>query len=472
MISKWSVMNKVLALFLIFNLNFSLFAGFDLDFKNNNYATLALGFAPIAAVMAIRYFQSSSAETNANALDSFIPLTIDKEEVKRGYSFIELKDIKWQGFSKKMGAVINLCADQYKNSKILKASSGGLVSMVYGYLKTKIASYVPDAAKDLPFNCFVQKIVLPEGSEVAMFGDLHGQYHSLIRSLNMLVDKKYMNSDYKIIKDNFYIFFLGDFVDRGYHGVEVLDLLMDLKIKNPDKVFFSRGNHEDVCMNNEGGFLSQFKIKFDIDRSKVEKLNNFYNSMPVALYLQSGKSTCMCCHGGFELGYNPKQFLRSDATIAQIPNFKRKTEVHCLAANVQEELYGIGASHKIADMSASPGECGFMWTDFADNDEDNSSYTHSRGFKLGKHATYDLMSKHGVDIVIRAHQHGGDMLKRIKKCNGVALSWEGRVLTLLSASGIPGVGFGCDSVLIATTSNQLKDWKFNHIYSPSVLPGF
>lgn len=466
-------MNKVLALFLIFNLNYSLFAGFDQDLENNNYTAFALSLVPIAAVMAINHFKNrANASCVVDNRSVFVPLKIDREELQGAPSFIELKDIKWYGFSQKMDAVINLFANQYKDSKKLQPVSGGLVSAVYGYLKSKIASYVPDTAKDFPFNCFIQKIILPEGSEVAMFGDLHGQYNSFVRSLNMLVDKGYMDSDYKIIRDNFYIFFLGDFVDRGDCGIEVLDLLMDLKIKNPDKILFSRGNHEDVAMNYEYGFGVQFKTKFGGDSNQLKKLNDFYNCMPVALYLQSGQSTCMCCHGGFELGYNPKQFLKSDATIAQIPDFKRKTEVRCLADNVQEELYSIGASHKIADISASPGECGYMWSDFADNDEYESSYTRRRGFKFGQGATYDLMSKHGVDIVVRAHQHNGRMLEKIKEGKGVALSWEGRVLTLLSASGIPDVGFGCDSILIATTSNQLKDWKFNHICSPSVLPSF
>ena len=42
-----------------------------------------------------------------------------------------------------------------------------------------------------------------------------------------------------------YMVFLGDYVDRGFYGTEVLYTIMMLKIANPEKVILLRGNHED-----------------------------------------------------------------------------------------------------------------------------------------------------------------------------------------------------------------------------------
>jgi hypothetical protein len=58
--------------------------------------------------------------------------------------------------------------------------------------------------------------------------------------------------------------FLGDYVDRGVHSVEVVLFLIAAKIAYPSKVFLLRGNHESRSMTEFFTFREEVCTKFDL----------------------------------------------------------------------------------------------------------------------------------------------------------------------------------------------------------------
>lgn len=77
-------------------------------------------------------------------------------------------------------------------------------------------------------------VVVPYDGCVRVFGDTHGDLHSLIEAISTAGLPT---------QTNIFVF-AGDCVDRGCWGVEVVALILALKLHSPSHVFFLRGNHE------------------------------------------------------------------------------------------------------------------------------------------------------------------------------------------------------------------------------------
>lgn len=71
--------------------------------------------------------------------------------------------------------------------------------------------------------------------KVIIVGDIHGQFFDLIWMLKKTRAK---------LGDSCKLLFLGDYVDRGLYGIEVMAYLFALKLSNPHGVLLLRGNHE------------------------------------------------------------------------------------------------------------------------------------------------------------------------------------------------------------------------------------
>lgn len=139
------------------------------------------------------------------------------------------------------------------------------------------------------------RLILPEINEVLesesavlrinpesimLIGDIHGNLDALEYVMQMREKIGYKK-----------ILFLGDYVDRGMQGAEVLTKLFQLKLEEPENVFLLRGNHETIDMNFFYGFFEE--IGFDKDF--LLEISRTYDRLPVAAVI-SGHTFCV--HGG------------------------------------------------------------------------------------------------------------------------------------------------------------------------------
>lgn len=131
-------------------------------------------------------------------------------------------------------------------------------------------------------------------SPLYVFGDIHGNFHDL----KYYERELWPNGPHKA-KVSFV--FLGDYVDRGHHSLEVVLYLFCCKLMSKKNTFvLIRGNHE----------LRAIQQAFTFHRECIEKLgpslgaqiwasiNKCFDSMPVAALIDQH---IFCCHGGIPM---------------------------------------------------------------------------------------------------------------------------------------------------------------------------
>ncbi|MED5453505.1 MAG: metallophosphoesterase [Verrucomicrobiota bacterium] len=329
----------------------------------------------------------------------------------------------------------------------------------------------------IPFQPFAQKLTVPAGSEVIFHGDFHGDIHSFIAMLDSL-NKSGTLDGFRLVKPNTYMVFLGDYTDRGNFGIEVLYTLLRLKLENPEKVFMSRGNHEDIQMIASYGFLAECQKKY-AQQFNPGLIGRLYDFFPVVIYVGSGVDFIQCNHGGKEPGYLPGRLLDAKSSIAfQLLGEMKGGEFlakHPSLMNVADPRMKSYLTENIRNYipiaPMQPVINGFMWNDFTIfTEEPGVSYMSGRGFVFGKSGTRIVLDasageKSKVRGVFRAHQHSSavnPMMRRLLAGNGVFRHWHES--DSLDKANVSTAVLHAECKLEHSNNRKLKDgfvWTFN-----------
>jgi len=191
---------------------------------------------------------------------------------------------------------------------------------------------------------------------IKICGDIHGQYSDLLRLF-----------EYGGYPPEANYLFLGDYVDRGNQSLETICLLLSYKIKYPENFFLLRGNHECASINRIYGFYDECKRRYNIALWKT--FTDCFNCLPIAALIDR---KILCMHGG-----------------------------------LSPELESLGQINKIQRPIDVPDNgllCDLLWSDpdnqiqgWAENDRGVS-------FIFGPDLVAEFLSKHGLDLICRAHQ--------------------------------------------------------------------
>ena len=147
-----------------------------------------------------------------------------------------------------------------------------------------------------------QPCLLELEAPLKICGDVHGQYSDLLRLF-----------EYGGFPPEANYLFLGDYVDRGKQGLEVICLLLAYKVKYPENFFLLRGNHECNSISRIYGFYDECKRRYNIKLWHV--FCDVFNCLPFAAIVDE---KIFCIHGW------PSPELKD---LQQIKRIMRPTDV-------------------------------------------------------------------------------------------------------------------------------------------------
>jgi len=201
-----------------------------------------------------------------------------------------------------------------------------------------------------------QPMLLELQAPIKIVGDVHGQYHDLLRLF-----------EYGGYPPDANYLFLGDYVDRGRFSLETISLLLAYKIKYPENFFLLRGNHEAASINRLYGFYDECKRRYSIKLWKI--FTDCFNCLPIAAIIDE---KIFCVHGGLSPDHQ---------TMEQLKTVKRPTDV--------------------ADTGIV---CDLLWSDPLRNQMGWGENDRGVSFTFGEDVVTKFLEKHGLDLICRAHQ--------------------------------------------------------------------
>lgn len=247
--------------------------------------------------------------------------------------------------------------------------------------KVKACEYL--AEDELKQLCdFVKEILVeesnvqPVNSPVTVCGDIHGQFHDLLRLFDTGGEVPTTN----------YVF-MGDFVDRGYNSLEVFTMLMLLKARHPSCVTLLRGNHESRQITQVYGFYDECQRKYgnaNAWRYCVEVFD--YLTLSAVI---DGK--VLCVHGGLSPDIRTLDQIRTIERIQEIPH---------------EGPF-----------------CDLMWSDPEDIEAWNVS-PRGAGWLFGRKVTQEFNHINSLELICRAHQLVQEGLKYMFPEKSLVTVWS------------------------------------------------
>jgi len=242
-------------------------------------------------------------------------------------------------------------------------------------------------------------------------GDIHGDFSILGKILNNFLEER--------IKS---IIFLGDYVDRGSHSLEILLSVYALKLAFPNLICLLKGNHEDINVNKRYGFYDEIIEKYN---SKImERIDESYNFISL-MAITPARSFCI--HGGLPRNINTieelrkitKPYFKLGLLKPNQQSIKQDLKKKKIVSNIDEkkiDLFSLSKPPKSEEKLLYNAYYQILWNDPLENI--NGFHSSTRGnniFKFGEDIVNHFLKINQLKRVIRSHENTRGSFQQVFK---------------------------------------------------------
>lgn len=285
----------------------------------------------------------------------------------------------------------------------------------------------------------IVNLSIKSGAPFYVVGDIHGQFFDLLTLLDRV------SEDARRLEDpsESVIFFLGDYVDRGLHGLEVMVLLLALKLRATTattatptqlpclpRIVLLRGNHEGPLCNEQYGFGAEVRKKYS--PGILTLFHKVFSAMPLAACVRmSGADASV-----------PGAFMVHGGLWRNSGNVSGKK----MCSDPKLALAELGAMNRFVVKDTFSGILGdALWGDPGPGTGFRRHPYRSVGVEFGADVLTEFLRANSLGVMLRAHE-GPDARSRrdgmpdVNSGYAVDCKWEdGRpaLITVFSAPNYP-----------------------------------
>jgi len=314
-----------------------------------------------------------------------------------------------------------------------------------------LARYIDTVARDVRKLCLAEPRCVHVHAPCYILGDIHGNYQDLIA-----FEKALWRIGLALSPANF--LFLGDYVDRGAHSLEVIVYLLAQKALCPGKIVLLRGNHEIRAQNSHAGYNPCFKqsceqtLGAELGAQVWESINLAFDTFPVSAIVDNN---IFCVHGGI-----PSPDVLSGHVAA---GGKKNSGISALSAEINKIPRDL--------PNPDPAEGGnklawdLMWNDPAPSSGDSTKQEEDFGENAARgtghvftaQALEKFLRQFGLSHLVRAHE--------VRKA-GFQVQQHSQMVTIFSSSGYCGANN--EACCILACEGKIRFIRLEHSLLPQL----